>query len=205
MNGTRKETILAQERLHPAIFIFPVITAAFTSLPTVFALFMVQTATSEFTSQFNQILGQHTSPSDGYLYFFACVPVMLTALPVLLVTSVAFWKSTVTLTDRRLTYRTGLIRIVKGELPLENVDAIFTEDPLLGRVFGYGTVVVTSVGGIRLRFQFIGSPSHFYEMLKNAVNRAKGASEEQSGPAVGGKMAFAAQSENDDSRYMPKG
>jgi hypothetical protein len=92
-----------------------------------------------------------------------------------------------------------LLNVVTGELPLENVDAIFKEESFLGSLFGYGAVIVTSVGGIRLPIHYLRSPNHFYQILNKAVNRAK--SPERPEPV--GKMAHSSQS--DDSRYMPKG
>jgi uncharacterized membrane protein YdbT with pleckstrin-like domain len=44
--------------------------------------------------------------------------------------------SEITLTNKRLIYRTGFLARAAGELPLENVDAIFIFEPLLGRLLG---------------------------------------------------------------------
>jgi uncharacterized membrane protein YdbT with pleckstrin-like domain len=37
---------------------------------------------------------------------------------------------------------------VAGEPPLEHAEAMIIVEPLLRRAFGYGTVTVTSVGGL---------------------------------------------------------
>ena len=68
---------------------------------------------------------------------------------------ITYSKSQITLTDRRLLFRTGFIMRVSGELPLANIEAIFLIEPLLGRIFGFGTVGVTSVGGASLPLRFI--------------------------------------------------
>ena len=205
MNGTRNETILAQERLHAAVFVVPAFVGLVTALPTFFVLLMIHVFTTMFTNLIAQFSHQQITLFDGYFYIFASLPTIFATVPVLLATLVAYWKSTITLTNRRLTYRTGLVSIVKGELPLENVDAIITEDPLLGRLFGFGTVIVTSVGGLRLPFYYLHSPGHFYQILNKAVNRAKTSSEEPPEPVGKGETAFSPKNENDDARYMPKG
>lgn len=41
---------------------------------------------------------------------------------------------------------TGFLNKISGELPLENVESIYIAEPLFGRILGYGTVAVTSVG-----------------------------------------------------------
>ncbi|HEX3627221.1 MAG TPA: PH domain-containing protein [Verrucomicrobiae bacterium] len=201
MNGTRNETILAQERLHLAIFIVPIFMAMVAALPTFFSLLMVHL----IMSQVGQVVQLQTGRIDRYLSIFALFAIVLPTAPALAITLVAYLKSTVILTNRRLTYRTGLISIVKGELPLENVDAMVTVDPLLGRVFGYGSIIVTSVGGLPLKFHYIQSPGNFYQILNKAVTCVKRSPEEQPVPPGKGKMAFSPHDENDDSRYMPKG
>jgi uncharacterized membrane protein YdbT with pleckstrin-like domain len=164
--------------------------------------------TTESAAVFNQVMGQfgpqrQSAPSFAFLYVLAFVPTIFSTLATLAVTLVAYLKSTVTLTNRRLTYRTGFVRIVAGELPLENVDAIFTEEPLLGRLFGFGTVVVASVGGLRLPFRYLRSPDSFCQILNKAMNKAKSSSPENE-PEPIGKGQAVLQQKNDDSRYMPK-
>ena len=60
----------------------------------------------------------------------------------------------------------------------------------------YGTVTVSSLGGLRLPFQYLGKPHLFHAALQRAVAQAK------SPPRSAPKLAPAPQ---DDSRYMPKG
>ena len=88
----------------------------------------------------------------------------------------AYQNSEITLTNKRLIYRTGFVARAAGELPLENVEAIFILEPLLGRLLGYGTVTVSSFGGLRLPLQYLSKPHVFHAALQNAVTGAKAAS-----------------------------
>jgi len=81
---------------------------------------------------------------------------------------------------------------VTGELPLENVEAIYLSEPLFGRLLGYGTVLVTSLGG-----HYIASPQAFHAMLQKAVGGAKSSAKRISKAPT--------PPPDDDSRYMPKG
>jgi uncharacterized membrane protein YdbT with pleckstrin-like domain len=105
---------------------------------------------------------------------------------------IGYVKSEVLLTDRRLIYRIGFLVRAAGELPLENVDAIFILEPLIGRLFGYGTVAVSSVGGAQFPLRFVGRPQVLHAMLQQAVAKAKVRARREVVP-VGA----------DDSRYMP--
>ena len=80
---------------------------------------------------------------------------------------------------------------------MENVEAIFILEPLLGRLLGYGTVAVSSLGGLRLPLGYLSKPHSFHAALQKAVANAKTASR----PAPAQK---APTSWDDDSRYMPK-
>ncbi len=92
-----------------------------------------------------------------------------------------------------MVYRIGFLVRAAGELPLENVDAIFILEPLFGRLFGYGTVAVSSVGGAQFALRFIGRPQVLHAMLQQAVAKAKAPTRRE--------VALA----QDDSRYLPRG
>lgn len=192
MNGTRSETLLVQTRMHWGIFV-----------PALLSMILLAAALSPILILFHfvqNILSQLKSPSiifDGGLpYLIVFLPPILIGLPLLLLTLVAYLKSEIRLTNRRLLFRTGLASKTAGELPLENVDAIIINEPLLGRILGYGTVIVTSVGGLHFPLRYISSPQNFHATLQRAVREAKDRTVPVSKPVT--------SVPDDDSRYMPK-
>ncbi|MGA3141772.1 MAG: PH domain-containing protein [Verrucomicrobiota bacterium] len=193
MNDNQKEIILAQERLHWGMFILPLLVLVFLILATLPVLFLVHLM-SNMMSQLNP---QPARSIGGLFFLIVFLPEICVGLPLLLVTWAAYLKSKITLTDRRLIYRTGFVMRVSGELPLENVEAIIIVEPLLGRVFGYGTVIVTSVGGLRFPLRYIGSPQNFHATLQQAVNNAK--------RPVPPANKVSTPPPDDNSRFMPKG
>jgi hypothetical protein len=141
-----------------------------------------------------QLSPQGSRPPISILWLF---PIAIDILPALLfffLVLAAYLNCQIILTNKRLIYRTGFLVRAAGELPLENVDAIFILEPLLGRLLGYGTVTVSSLGGLRLPFQYLGKPHLFHAALQRAVAQAKSPAR----PAT--KLSPAPQ---DDSRYMP--
>jgi uncharacterized membrane protein YdbT with pleckstrin-like domain len=145
------------------------------------------------------ILGQLNQPgataSFSLLLLLPLAVLLLPPLLILLVASVAYLKSEITLTNKRLIYRTGFLVRAAGELPLENVEALFILEPLLGRLLGYGTVAVTALGGLQFPLRFIGKPQVFHAALQRAVADAKAPSRPPSKPAP---------APLDDSRYMAR-
>jgi uncharacterized membrane protein YdbT with pleckstrin-like domain len=71
-------------------------------------------------------------------------------------------------TNLRVIVKVGLIRRNTLELNLTKVESIGIEQTLLGRILGYGTIVVVGTGGTREPFKSIADPMGF----RRAVNEA---------------------------------
>lgn len=187
----QNETILSKERPHWGIFIPVSVAAGAAVLATLPVLFFV----NAMTHIVNQ-LGPQTAHSYAWVFILVALPEFGIGAVLLMVTWFAYRKSEITLTNRRLIFRTGFLSRLSGELPLENVESIFIFEPLFGRLCGYGTVSVTSIGGKTFPLRFIGSPHGLHAMLQKAVGDAKVQGKHVSRPPE--------PPPNDDSRYMPK-
>jgi hypothetical protein len=146
---------------------------------------------------FNQNSG---IPSFNLIFLIPLVPYLLAVGCLLLGTWVSYAKSEIMLTNRRLVFRTGFLSRRSGELPLENVESIYISEPLIGRMCGYGTVTVTSVGGAHFPLSFIGFPQSFHSMLQKAVVNAKSPVRDVPKPSEARPHRH-----DDDARYRPKG
>jgi len=190
----QQERTLAKVRLHWGIFI-PVPLFAFcpivVSLPFWFLMHGLLNALGQ--------MGMPANPRLNLMWLPALVPYLVIVLGLVLGTWFSYWKSEVTLTDRRLVFRTGFLSRRSGELPLENVESIYISEPLLGRLCGYGTVKVTTVGGAYFPLWFIGSPQDFHATLQKAVLSAKNSIRGRPKPLESGSAP-----QDDDLRYRPK-
>ena len=72
-----------------------------------------------------------------------------------------------TLTTRRLSMSTGTLRKRSLELVLSKVESISVNEGLLGRMLGYGTVVVGGTGGTKEAFPLVPNP----QKLRTAVQQ----------------------------------
>jgi len=192
MRESRQELTLAQERLHWGIFIpAAIVTVALLimTLPVLFFLKLTANLAGQFSPQAHS--------QSFWVVWLVLIPDVVIAALLFLVTWLAYLKSEVTLTNRRLIFRTGFVSRLSGELPLENLETIIVMEPLLGRLFGYGTVLVSGLGGTRFPLRFLPFPKRFYALLQKAVTDAK---------APGTVSPTLARTPaQDDSRYMPKG
>ncbi len=64
-------------------------------------------------------------------------------------------------TTRRVLIKVGFIRRHSLELLLAKVEGIGVDQGILGRIFGYGTIVVTGTGGTKELFPHITAPFEF--------------------------------------------
>ena len=140
------EEIRRQERLHPAVFGLPVFLLILLLLPTIPLLFFF----NMMGNMFGQISPQGPHFPVALVWLILILTDLLPALLLFIFVLVAYLNSQITLTNKRLLYRTGFLVRAAGELPLENVEAIFVVEPFLGCLLGYGTVTVSTLGGLRL-------------------------------------------------------
>jgi len=69
-------------------------------------------------------------------------------------------------TNKRVIVKVGLIRRHTLELLLAKVESIGVEQGVLGRILGYGTIVVVGTGGTREPFKDIAQPLEFRKQVQ---------------------------------------
>jgi uncharacterized membrane protein YdbT with pleckstrin-like domain len=73
------------------------------------------------------------------------------------------------ITNKRVLIKVGLIRRHSLELLLQKVEGIGVDQGVLGRVFGYGTITVSGVGGTKETFQMISNPLEFRRQVQASL------------------------------------
>jgi len=71
------------------------------------------------------------------------------------------WTSEFAITNKRIIIKVGLISRHTLEMNLSKVESINVEQHLLGRMLGYGTIVVRGTGGTQEPFHNISKPLLF--------------------------------------------
>ncbi len=64
----------------------------------------------------------------------------------------------VTVTDRRIIDKKGVIARHVRELPIANIDTVEVRQSTFGRIFGFGSIIIRSVGGGRFPLHGISKP-----------------------------------------------
>ncbi len=85
----------------------------------------------------------------------------------------AYRASECVVTNRRVLLKAGVLIRKTTEILLTKVEIIDVERDPLGRILGFGTVVVGGTGSTRQRFPFVRDPDRFGEKVRQAVEAAQ--------------------------------
>jgi hypothetical protein len=156
-----KEVVLAVGKIHWVIFMPPAIFLAFSLLLTIFFA----------------LPGMILWIGAGDASLLTSWITLICIFPLWAVAGLGFLKAYLTarftefaLTDKRLIGKTGVVRTNSLELVLGKVESISVNQGLFGRIFDYGTLVVSGSGGTHQPIPFIANPM----LMKKKINEIVG-------------------------------
>ncbi|UYZ74497.1 PH domain-containing protein [Moraxella bovis] len=74
------------------------------------------------------------------------------------------------LTTKRVMAKTGVISRDTVELRLEKVEGLYVQQSVFGRIFNYGTIVVSGTGGLKTPIPFISDPIYFRNIFNEFLD-----------------------------------
>lgn len=72
-------------------------------------------------------------------------------------------------TNKRVLIKVGLIKRHSIETLLSKIEGIQVNQGIIGRILGYGTIVITGTGGTREPFAMIASPMEFRKKVQEQI------------------------------------
>jgi uncharacterized membrane protein YdbT with pleckstrin-like domain len=72
-------------------------------------------------------------------------------------------------TDKRVIVKTGLTERRTTEILLSRIESVVVDEPAIGRILGYGTVIVRGTGGTPEIFEKIQNPLKFREQVQSQI------------------------------------
>lgn len=139
------EQVVYRTRLHWLLFMVPVLFTVVVLLPIAWYL------------------------ANGTWRTFAWMPVAL-GLLVLLVAFIKRQSSDFAVTNKRVMMKVGVFSTRSVELLLNKIEAIAVNQSFMGRLFGYGDIVVTGSGGTREAFSHIRGPLEFRRAVQSLTD-----------------------------------
>jgi len=153
------EKVLAVAKIHWVIFITPVIFTILAIISTIatFASFALVSSTNSLS---NSTMGILLISSN------CCIPFWLIGIIGFVISFIRHKTTEFALTDKRVIGKYGIIRRNSLELVLGKVESISVNQDIGGRIFDYGTLVVTGSGGTHQVFPYIAEPIE----MKKTIN-----------------------------------
>jgi uncharacterized membrane protein YdbT with pleckstrin-like domain len=139
------EQVVYRTRLHWLLFATPVLFTVIVLLPIAWLL---------FHENWNQ-----------YIW----IPLAL-GLLILLATYIKRQSSDFAVTNKRVMMKVGVFSTRSIELVLNKVEAIAVNQSLMGRIFGYGDIIVTGSGGTKEAFSHIQGPLAFRRAVQSVTD-----------------------------------
>ena len=103
------------------------------------------------------------------------------AVPLVAAAAVVLWpflarsSTELVITDQRVIAKSGLVSRTSVEMRLEKIESVRISEGLLGRILGYGDVVLTGTGATHDPIVGIAKPLKFRAELNAAIEAGKGA------------------------------
>jgi uncharacterized membrane protein YdbT with pleckstrin-like domain len=115
-------------------------------------------------------LGARGSASESFILVVPFGLIGLIGFPIAFIKElVIFFCTECVLTDKRVLGKTGFISRDSLELLLAKVEGIHVKQGILGRIFDYGTVIVSGTGGSKTPFSGIARPLNFRTQVNKQI------------------------------------
>lgn len=109
--------------------------------------------------------------NPNFLYVGAAL--LVAAIVVLVVATLKRNATEIVVTNRRVIIKTGIASRRSLEIMLPKVESIGITEPLVGRLLGYGSVVIHGTGGTPEPFHKIAHPSEFRKHVQEQVDASR--------------------------------
>jgi Bacterial PH domain len=112
--------------------------------------------------------GAGTAPPPNVMYWGALICFAAGAI-VFIAGLVRRGATEMAVTNKRVIVKTGLANRRTLELLLPRIESVVVEEPAMGRVLGYGTVILRGTGGTPEVFAQIAHPLQFREQVQRQI------------------------------------
>jgi uncharacterized membrane protein YdbT with pleckstrin-like domain len=157
------ETIIYETRLHWIMLIGPVLLGLLFGLTGVGMFVLSGRATDDNSAAHQPLIVLGAAFFAVALIFIARGIVMRNA-------------TEMTVTNKRVFVKVGLAARRTIELLLSRVESIGVEESMMGRMLGYGTVIVHGTGGTPEVFNRIAHPLEFRTQVQQQIEKSQGSS-----------------------------
>ena len=155
------ETIIYETRLHWIILVAPIVLALLFALTGVGMFVLSARATGDRSAAHQPMM------ILGAVFFLVALLSILRGVLVRNATEM-------TVTNKRVFIKVGLAARRTVELLLSRVESIGVEESVVGRMLGYGAVIIHGTGGTPEVFNMIAHPLEFRTQVQQQIEKSQG-------------------------------
>lgn len=157
-NLTAGEAVIYETRLHWIVMLRPIVTGSVLALLAAFLFYYAETSTG--------IDGNTLHLLEG-----AGVVLLLAGIASILIGIARRNATEMAVTNRRVVIKVGLMARRTVEMMLSKVESIEVNETAVGRMLGYGTIVVTGTGGTPEPFSRVAHPLIFRTSVQQQIEK----------------------------------
>jgi uncharacterized membrane protein YdbT with pleckstrin-like domain len=150
------EKVLYKTRLHSIAVIFPLIVAVILGAGGVFCLY-------------ESMANRQSATEDARIFAGAGAALLIIAAITLILAIVRRNATEMAVTSRRVIIKSGITSRRTIEMMVSRVESVVITEPFLGRILGYGTVVIRGTGGTPEAFNLIANPTEFRRHVQEQI------------------------------------
>jgi uncharacterized membrane protein YdbT with pleckstrin-like domain len=155
------ESVAHRAKLHWVIFL----------KPGVVSLFLLAMAALLFDLVYKQV-----APGQAAIFeWIGGALVLISAIPIL-ATMTTRASAEFAVTNKRVILKTGIIQKKTAEMFLNKIESIGVDQSVVGRMLGYGTIVIRGTGGSLEPFDRVSAPLEFRRQIQEQIGRSFGPS-----------------------------
>jgi uncharacterized membrane protein YdbT with pleckstrin-like domain len=113
---------------------------------------------------------RHSADSHSTILVWIALAAFLVAAILLGVGLVKRNATVMAITNKRVIVKTGLASRRTVELLLSRIESVVVEEPAMGRMLGYGTVIIRGTGGTPETFDKIAHPLEFRAQVQSQIS-----------------------------------
>ena len=157
------ETLLYQTRHHWIVLLVPTLIALVLGIPGVVLLYWsITTRDSHGITSGSSTISPEGLAITGAILLFIALLILIYGIAKRNATEMA-------VTNKRVLIKTGMASRRTLDMMLSTVESIGVEESVLGRMFGYGTVIVRGTGGTPETFILIAHPQEFRKNVQEQI------------------------------------
>ena len=113
---------------------------------------------------------RNSTDSRSHILIWVALAAFLVAAILLAIGLIKRNATVMVLTNKRVIVKTGLASRRTIEMLLSRIESVVVEEPAMGRVLGYGTVIIRGTGGTPETFEKIAHPLEFRAQVQSQIS-----------------------------------